>query len=138
MLKFHHMIHKGTIDRDVLIESCKSVKEMREGLVMLSNLVDPDIFYNKFRSKIKSFDKGVIFEGENTEPMFLLGASAVQSPLMKLIDSVIGIQHNSAYLTSTEAYLKKPHRELLKAIRKKPKLDIKELIKQHGFVDTWN
>lgn len=119
---------------NALTEIKNSLKNMRTGLELLSNSVDPNEFYFGFRKKLRSFE-GIVFEGQNIEPLSLSGASAVQSPAIKFIDSALGITHNSAFLDSVEKYMKKPHQEVLKLIRNRNFSSIKTAILEFQLED---
>ena len=117
----------------------ESIRNMRGGFELLMSRVDPDIFYNTFRKKLRSFEKGVNFGHEFSIKQPLLGASASQSPLLKLIDAGLGISHNCQYLNSTEMYLKKPHQDLLNHVRNNFDPNLKSTIMESAeAVDEWN
>lgn len=119
----------------------KALQDIRTGLALLQATVDPTTFYFGFRKKIRSFEKGLVFEDHPPLTTPLQGASAVQSPLLKLIDAILGITHNSKYMDSVEIYLKKPHQDFLNFVKKnKFNSDIKSQIMKSDSetIETWN
>ncbi|OMJ68215.1 hypothetical protein SteCoe_34397 [Stentor coeruleus] len=124
--------------RNHLITIGESLYSMKDSIKILRKNCDPEVFYFGFRNKLKGFDKGVIFEGEEPITMKLMGPSAVQSPLFKLIDAVLGISHNNPYLDFTEKFMKKQHRELINDIRKRDSSKLKEKVKQYDLQKEWN
>jgi indoleamine 2,3-dioxygenase len=123
---------------DLLKNVCRSVSDMRKGLDLLINSVDPGVFYHGFRKKLRSFDKGVVFEGENIEFMSLSGASAVQSPLLRSIDASLGIIHDSEFLETVEKYMKRHHRDLLRVIRLNHSASLRNSVLKYNSTNEWN
>lgn len=124
--------------RKHLITIGGSLCSMKDSIKILMKNCDPEVFYFGFRNKLKGFDKGVTFEGEEPITMQLMGPSAVQSPLFKLIDAAFGIAHNNPFLDFTEKFMKKEHRQLINDIRKRDLLKLKGKVKQFGLQNEWN
>ena len=121
-----------------LVKIHESINKMTKGLAEQAENIDPDTFYFKIRKFSKSFYQGVTFAGENVHYEFLNGSSAVQTPLIKVIDAFLGIEHNSEFLTKTEQHLKKEHRELLEVIRKRDRKKLVEAVREHHCEQEWN
>ncbi|OMJ83431.1 hypothetical protein SteCoe_15654 [Stentor coeruleus] len=116
----------------------KCIFSLRSGLELVRKNIDPDVFYHKIRRGLKGFDKGVIFEGQEPVTMMLMGTTPTQTPLFKVFDAFLGICHDDEYLTQTELFMKKQHRELLRDIRNRDVKKMKENVKKFDLKDDWN
>lgn len=125
-------------------ELCKSLKkinysleQMTKALDILFEKVDPALFYHGFRKKLRSFG---IVEFENADSHFenLMGASAVQSPLMKVFDAFIGLNHKSDYMKQTEKYMKTDHRKILEIIKNRDLTELHKAIHNSNSQSIFN
>lgn len=116
----------------------KCIFSLKSGLDIVKKNVDPDVFYHKIRRGLKGFDKGVTFEGQEPVTMSLMGTTPTQTPLFKMFDAFLGICHNDDYLSQTELYMKKQHRELLNNIRKRDNKKLRENVQKFGLKEDWN
>lgn len=81
-----------------------------------------DVYYHTLRPYLFGFD-GVVYEGVaefEGKPMTFMGESGAQSSVIPAIKALVGLQHSqgglSEDLISMQAYMPKPHRELLARI----------------------
>ena len=113
------------------------LEQMTKALDILFEKVDPAQFYHGFRKKLRSF--GVVeFEGTGCHFENLMGASAVQSPLMKVFDAFIGLNHKSDYMKQTEKFMKTEHRLLLESLRKRDLQDLHKAIHNSNNQSIFN
>lgn len=102
--------------KNSLEKIAKSLEKMTKALDIIPLKVDPSCFYNGFRKKLRSFGL-VEFEDTNTHYENLMGGSAVQSPLIKVFDSFIGLEHKNEFMKNSEKYMKTQHQEILQIVR---------------------
>ena len=110
---------------------------MTSALDLLFSHIDPQKFYFGFRHFLKSFAK-IEFEGTGVTSDRLMGPSAVQSPLIKLLDSFIGVQKLSEFLIETEKYMKVEHRQVLELVRKRDIQELKNSVLTHSCEEEFN
>jgi indoleamine 2,3-dioxygenase len=67
---------------------------------------------------LKSWESGCEFRGQETETKTLSGPSAIQTPIVHLIDAFLGVEHpaNEA-LTKAQTYMKPGHRSFIAAVK---------------------
>nr|BBA53791.1 indoleamine 2,3-dioxygenase [synthetic construct] len=129
-------------NKEEVIEALKifkdTIQKMTKALNLIYQKVDPNVFYFGFRKKLKSFEKGVIFEGVSENCEIYAGASAAQSPIVRLIDTIFNLNQNDEFISKMYQYMKKEHRNFISFINKKRPRDMRENIIDLGAVDEWN
>ena len=114
-----------------------SVSKMTSALDLLFHHIDPKKFYFGFRHYLKSFSK-IEFEGTGVAFDRLMGPSAVQSPLLKLLDSFIGMNKMTEFLIETEKYMKTEHRQVLEIVRKRDLNQLKMAVLGNSCENEFN
>lgn len=114
-----------------------SIKSMRKALTTVFSLVDPEVFYFGFRKKLGSF-QGVIFQGGSEDPLHLSGPSAAQSPLIKFLDSALGIEHSDKMMLAMTNYLHSDHRKFIECVTLARKGDLRGTMKSNKVSYEWN
>lgn len=100
------------------------LRHMQRGLVQITKtfhempkLCDPDIYYQKIRPYLMSFDDTIIFEGIQPNPTPLRGGSGAQSSIVPVMLAGLGIDHQSSQLTANlkdmQRYMPREHRQLI-------------------------
>src|SRR5690606_13120937 len=76
-----------------------------------------DIYYQKIRPYLMSFDDTIIFEGIQPNPTPLRGGSGAQSSIVPIMLAGLGIDHQSSQLTANlkdmQRYMPREHRQLI-------------------------
>ncbi|XP_006459693.1 hypothetical protein AGABI2DRAFT_177540 [Agaricus bisporus var. bisporus H97] len=128
---------------DYLERATIVIQELREILLRIKNLMDPDLFYNKIRPWLSGGDgdTGVrpwIFEGKDEVGEWpgsseLSGLSAAQSPIIQVLDAYLGIESargKGSYATASgkkpflermRSYMALGHRTFLSELRAYPR-----------------
>jgi hypothetical protein len=83
------------------------------------NYVTPDYFYNTMRWWMKGWDSGCEFKGsDSAEAKKLGGPSAMQTPVIHLIDAILGVDHPSSNeLQNAQKYMKPGHRDFIALVK---------------------
>nr|BBA53790.1 indoleamine 2,3-dioxygenase [synthetic construct] len=115
-----------------------TLKEMKKALSLVYQKVDPNVFYFGFRKYLRSFDGGVIYEGVSETPQKLMGSTAAQSPLVRLIDTIFNLNSNDEFLSRIFPYMKKEHRDFIAFVEKNRPKDLRETVIDLNAVDEWN
>lgn len=115
-----------------------TIRKMRIALSLNYTRVNPKIFYHDFRPKLKSYEKGVIFEGISENKHFYQGSSAAQSPIIKLIDAVFELNRSNTYIVEMLKYLKREHRSFIESIDMIRPHNLREKIIKLGAQEEWN
>lgn len=124
--------------KDALKTFSITIKSMRKAFALIYSRVDPKIFYFGFRNKLKSFEKGIIFEGVDHQFENLMGSSAAQSPIVRLIDTVFDLNKQDGFLARIPAYMKKEHRKFLDIVEVLRPVNMMEAIKEIEAETEWN
>nr|BBA46264.1 indoleamine 2,3-dioxyganese - I [Blepharisma stoltei] len=114
-----------------------TLKDMKKALSLVFQRVDPNVFYFGFRRYLGSFD-GVIYEGVSETPLKLMGSTAAQSPLVRLIDAIFTLNSNDTFLSGIFPYMKKEHRDFIAFVEKSRPKDIRKTVVDLDAVDEWN
>ncbi|XP_048242559.1 myoglobin-like isoform X2 [Haliotis rufescens] len=80
---------------------------------------------------------GLIFEGVKQEPIKAKGANAGQSPVMKALDALLGIEHEEkrqAYTEEIITYMVPNHGRLMRDLRQRPK-QLKAVVESSSNAD---
>nr|BBA46268.1 indoleamine 2,3-dioxyganese - III [Blepharisma stoltei] len=116
----------------------KTIQKMTGALNLMYEKCDPGIFYFGFRNKLKSYEKGAIFEGISEDCEIYSGASAAQSPIVRLIDIIFNLNQEHKFISKTYQYLKKEHRNFIFFINEKRPSFLRENIEDLGAKNEWN
>lgn len=107
------------------------LRRMRAGLVQITStfhqmpdLCDPDIYFQKVRPLLMSFDADIIYEGVAPNPTPLRGGSGAQSSIVPAMLAGLRLAHESTELTSSlhdmRRYMPAEHRQFIAAMSKNP------------------
>nr|BBA46269.1 indoleamine 2,3-dioxyganese - IV [Blepharisma stoltei] len=116
----------------------KTLKEAKKALGLVYQKVDPNVFYFGFRKYLKSFDGGVIYEGVSDTPQKLMGPTAAQSPLMRLVDTIFDLNSNNEFLLRIPMYMQKEHRDLVAFAERNRPNNLREAAISLNASDEWN
>mmetsp|Transcript_10079 Transcript_10079/g.19843 ORF Transcript_10079/g.19843 Transcript_10079/m.19843 type:complete len:172 (+) Transcript_10079:116-631(+) len=90
---------------------------MRKALGIIRQGVDPQVFYDKIRVCMKDYSHKVWFEGVSTDDEYYLGPSAIQSPMMRVVNLLLGLQKHNPEMLAAERHMVKGHREFIESIK---------------------
>lgn len=111
----------GKPNDETLVELLRSIivslGEMRKALSIIRRGVDPQIFYDQIRVCMKDYSHKVWFEGVSTEEEYYAGPSAIQSPMLRLVNLLLGLQTSNFDMVTAEHYMKATHRDLIEAMK---------------------
>ena len=103
-----------------------------------------DVYYLTLRPYLFGFD-GVVYEGVaefDGKPMTFMGESGAQSSVIPVVKALTGLQHSygglSEDLIRMQAYMPKPHRELLAQIEPKAIRGFVEHADRSNLRDIYN
>lgn len=114
-----------------------SLKNMKLSLSYNYSHVSPAYFYNTIRPKLKSYSPSICFESLNFPSTSYFGPSAIQSPIIRLLDFALDLSHARPELDSILPYLKKPHRDFLSLIHAQSS-GIRDYIQEASCALEWN
>jgi hypothetical protein len=97
------------------ISSC--LAEMKIALKIIRAGVSPQIFYDQIRPQLKDYTHKVWFDEVSSEPEYYVGPSAIQSPMLRILNLLLGLQTNKPEMLAAETHMMKSHRELIEAVK---------------------
>ncbi|XP_067655257.1 myoglobin-like isoform X1 [Haliotis asinina] len=107
---------------DAVLNMQKTMKRFHENLSVEGFFPKMTVFFGGYGEL--ALHDGLIFEGVKDEPIKAKGANAGQSPILKVIDALLGIEHEEkrhAYTEEIITYMVPKHARLIRDLRKRPK-----------------
>ena len=114
-----------------------ALRELKQLLLGVKNLCNPDVYYNKVRPWFRGEDSSNtqrkwIFEGVEEDPELdppteLSGPSAGQSSLIHVFDIFLGVDHQAtspgqpSFMSRMQSYMPKKHRSFLDYLKANPR-----------------
>lgn len=108
-----------------------AIAAMRHALKRMSERCNPRTFYVQIRpyfagtKGLDAFPNGMIYEGVDSKPLRLYGASAAQNVPIKAVDIYLGVQHDgiaAQFLDAMQNYVPLKHRQFLQYLSQQPSL----------------
>jgi indoleamine 2,3-dioxygenase len=123
--------------KDYLHTIAGIIADLKDLLLSVKNLCNPDIYYNQVRPWLRGEDASEnkrkwVFEGADEEdfqlsiPMELSGPSAGQSALIHALDIFLGVDHRTtsshpSFMSRMQLYMPRNHRLFLDHIKANPR-----------------
>lgn len=109
--------------RKCLETLCESIKDMNSTLDRMPEECSPDVYYDKVRPYIWSFED-VMYEGISSAPETYRGETGAQSSIIPAMQAALGIKHGDTVLTKhlkdMRNYMPKEHRLFLAQLEERP------------------
>jgi indoleamine 2,3-dioxygenase len=107
----------------LLIRIAAEMEPALEALERVREWCDPHVFYYRVRPFLAGWSApGVVYKGVSDTPQVFVGASAGQSALIQILDTLLGVDHGETpagvYLRKIRAYMPARHRALVETMER--------------------